>query len=92
MESYFQRLSAYFILHQIDKEQSCKTTGNHGTIHSGEKLVAVLSLGYGENPGVSHKSKSISELSNYTDGMPEWFKAGLEAAMLAPTAMNQQKF
>ena len=24
--------------------------------------------------------------------MPEWFKEGVEAAMLAPTAMNQQKF
>ena len=24
--------------------------------------------------------------------MPEWFKKGIECAMLAPTAMNQQKF
>ncbi len=24
--------------------------------------------------------------------MPEWFKEGLEAALMAPTAMNQQKF
>lgn len=24
--------------------------------------------------------------------MPEWFRRGMEAAMLAPTAMNQQKF
>ena len=24
--------------------------------------------------------------------MPEWFKAGMDAALLAPTAMNQQKF
>lgn len=24
--------------------------------------------------------------------MPEWFKKGMEAAILAPTATNQQKF
>ena len=24
--------------------------------------------------------------------MPDWFKSGVEAALLAPTAMNQQKF
>ena len=24
--------------------------------------------------------------------MPDWFKKGMEAAALAPTAMNQQKF
>ena len=24
--------------------------------------------------------------------MPAWFKTGLEAALLAPTAVNQQKF
>ena len=24
--------------------------------------------------------------------MPVWFKKGMEAALLAPTAMNQQKF
>ena len=24
--------------------------------------------------------------------MPDWYKRGIEAALLAPTAMNQQKF
>ena len=24
--------------------------------------------------------------------MPEWFRRGVQAALLAPTAMNQQKF
>lgn len=24
--------------------------------------------------------------------MPDWFKKGMDAVMLAPTAMNQQKF
>ncbi len=58
-----------------------------------EKLVCVLSLGYGETQGVAHKSKALSELCKTYDGnMPEWFQAGMEAVALAPTAMNQQKF
>lgn len=29
---------------------------------------------------------------NHTASMPEWFLNGMEAVLLAPTAMNQQKF
>ena len=61
-------------------------------IDSGEKLVVVISLGYGENQGVAHKSKEVAQVSNYATGKPEWFLEGVEAALLAPTAMNQQKF
>ena len=61
-------------------------------INSGEKLLMVLSLGYGETNGVSHKSKSIEKLSSFKGDMPDWFKKGMEAVMFAPTAMNQQKF
>ncbi|MBN1891937.1 MAG: nitroreductase [Clostridiales bacterium] len=57
-----------------------------------EKLVAVIALGYGENPGVPHKSKPMEILCNAEPGMPDRFVKGMEAAMLAPTAMNQQKF
>ncbi len=64
----------------------------HVQVNSGEKLYMVVALGYGENQGVSHKSKSMQEISNYIPGDPAWYKAGLEAALLAPTAMNQQKF
>lgn len=58
----------------------------------GEKLTAVIALGYGTTQGVSHKVKAASDVSNVTDASPAWFKAGVEAALLAPTAMNQQKF
>lgn len=58
----------------------------------GEKRYLVVALGYGETNGVEHKVKTISEISDYKDGDPDWYKAGLEAALLAPTAMNQQKF
>lgn len=61
-------------------------------IHQGEKLCVVIALGYGETQGVPHKSKSIPEVTQLDGEMPDWFKSGVESALLAPTAMNQQKF
>lgn len=58
----------------------------------GEKLTVVLSIGYGKTQGVPHTSKPASAVSNLTASSPAWFRAGVEAALLAPTAMNQQKF
>lgn len=57
-----------------------------------EKIYMVIAIGYGENQGNPHKSKSASDVSNLSDSSPEWFRKGVEAALLAPTAMNQQKF
>ena len=57
-----------------------------------EKLVCIIALGYGETQGVGHKIKSIEEVSNACDITPSWFKRGVEVALLAPTAVNQQKF
>lgn len=62
------------------------------TINSGERLCLVISLGYGQTQGVAHKSKPMEALCNVKDEAPDWFKNGMKAAMLAPTAMNQQKF
>lgn len=61
-------------------------------VGNGEKLVVVISLGYGKTQGVGHKVKSIKQVSNVSAETPNWFKEGVEAALLAPTAMNQQKF
>ena len=61
-------------------------------IGSDEKLYIVVALGYGETQGVSHKLKALADVSDYKAGDPDWYKTGLEAALLAPTAMNQQKF
>ena len=58
-----------------------------------EKILCVIAIGYGENDGKAHKSKPMEKLCTVpVDEMPDWFKAGVEAAMLAPTAMNQQKY
>ena len=57
-----------------------------------EKLACMIAIGYGETQGVGHKIKSVEEVSNASDITPSWFKKGVEAALLAPTAVNQQKF
>lgn len=62
------------------------------TLSRGERLVAVLALGYGVNQGTPHKSKPMDALCSVAGEMPEWFRLGMESALLAPTAMNQQKF
>lgn len=57
-----------------------------------EKLTVVIALGYGKTQGVSHPVKPTEKVSNLNEASPEWFRAGVAAALLAPTAMNQQKF
>ena len=62
------------------------------TLNDGEKVVCAIALGYGETQGVNRKSKLIDVVSNADSNSPEWFKQGVEAVLLAPTAINQQKF
>jgi hypothetical protein len=52
----------------------------------------VIAVGYGETAGVAHKGKAIEDLCRVQGDMPGWFRRGMEAAQLAPTAINQQKF
>lgn len=61
-------------------------------IGRGEKLCAVVALGYGKNQGTAHDSKAMDQLMKAEEPVPAWFRKGMEAALLAPTAMNQQKF
>ena len=83
----------------------------------GEKLCAVIAVGYGKTQGSGHRVKSLREVTEgeppfgygQTQGVPHqskpresvmkavsnppaWFLQGIDAALLAPTAMNQQKF
>jgi nitroreductase len=57
-----------------------------------EKIACYIAIGYGESQGVGHKIKTVEQVSNASDTTPSWFKKGVEAALLAPTAVNQQKF
>jgi nitroreductase len=60
-------------------------------IAPGESLCMVIALGYGQSQGHPHKGKSYEDVCGEKDA-PGWFKEGVEAALLAPTAVNQQKF
>lgn len=72
---------------------TCWVAMTHGKsaakIGQGEKQTCLIALGYGATQGVAHKSKPMEALAKADGAMPEWFKKGMEAAMLAPTAMNQ---
>lgn len=72
-------------------------------LDEGEKIVCYIAIGYGETQGVGHKIKTVEQVSrsavrtlgSSTDASgatPSWFRRGVEAALLAPTAVNQQKF
>ena len=61
-------------------------------LEKGERLACVIAVGYGATQGVDHRRKTTTEVSNVSADSPEWFRRGVEAALLAPTALNQQKF
>ena len=61
-------------------------------LEEGEKIACYIAIGYGETQGVGHKIRTVEQVSNASDITPSWFKKGVEAALLAPTAVNQQKF
>ena len=75
---------------------TCWAALTHGKskakIDRDEKESIVISLGYGQTPGVERRSKTPDEVSDCTEDSPEWYKRGIAAALLAPTAINQQKF
>lgn len=63
------------------------------SIDNGERLAIVIAIGYGVNNGRPRKSKGIADVirGNEAD-MPDWFIEGVKMALIAPTAINQQKF
>lgn len=77
---------------------TCWVAGTYKNIHEaymlneGEKLLLVISLGYGVNAGVPHKNKTIEEISDVNETSPLWYKNGISAVVLAPSAMNRQNF
>ena len=61
-------------------------------LEKNEKIIIVISLGYGVNNGNNRKSKSIKQVSNANSSSPKWFIDGVNSALKAPTAINQQQF
>ena len=61
-------------------------------LDEGEKIACYIAIGYGETQGAGHKIKTVDQVSDVSDITPSWFRKGVEAALLAPTAVNQQKF
>ena len=60
---------------------------------SGKKIRLIIAVGHGKTQGVSRKTKSVEALSSVECvKAPAWFAAAMEAAQLAPTAMNNQNF
>lgn len=61
-------------------------------IPAGYKIYAVIAFGYGATQGVQSKSKRADQIDPNVENEPEWYRRGVDYALLAPTAVNQQKF
>ena len=62
---------------------------------AGERLSLLICIGYGLTDGRQHPvRKTVADVTRVPVGMeaPDWFVAGAEEALLAPTAIHQQKF
>ena len=56
-----------------------------------EKKDLMLYVGYSQGLEHARKSKTYDDVAK-GENVPDWFKEGVEAALKAPTALNQQKF
>jgi len=59
---------------------------------AGERLVIAIAIGYGVTQGNPRKSKTVAQVAKCEGAHPAWFDYAVEMALLAPTAVNQQKF
>lgn len=69
--------------------------GKNALKHLDNKAVrvnGVIAIGYGKTQGVPHKSKTANQVSHYKGKAPEWFKSGIKALLLAPSALNRQPY
>ena len=83
-------------LQQLGLNTCWTGTFNRKNINAGveddERLVIAIAVGYGKDNGKVRRSKSAEQVTEGRADKPEWFKNGVEMALLAPTAVNQQKF
>lgn len=71
---------------------SRKSVRKSAGLTKAERMTGILAVGYGATQGTPHKSKRPEEVSTYRGVAPEWFTAGVNAVLLAPTALNRQAF
>lgn len=69
-----------------------KKSASPASLRKNDSFRLAVALGYGAEEKGSRKSKTMAELCKLDRPMPDWFERGMEAAMLAPTSINQQKF
>lgn len=71
----------------------CSRKKSRAVVASGKKIRLIIAVGHGKTQGFSRKTKSVEALSSVECAKaPAWFAAAMEAAQLAPTAMNNQDF
>lgn len=56
------------------------------------RVNGVIAIGYGKTQGVPHKSKTADQVSHFKGDAPGWFKSGIKALLLAPSALNRQPY
>ena len=71
----------------------CSRKKSRAVVAPGKKVRLIIAVGHGKTQGFPRKTKSIGALSSVECAKaPAWFAAAMEAAQLAPTAMNNQNF
>ena len=76
--------------------------GASAVVDASAKVVGIVAVGYGATQGAPHKTKAPSDVAAYKvaagdavaaeSEWPAWFSEGVEAALLAPTALAKQSF
>ena len=71
----------------------CSRKKSRAVVAPGKKIRLIIAVGHGKTQGFSRKTKSVEALSSVECAKASaWFAAAMEAAQLAPTAMNNQNF
>jgi len=71
----------------------CSRRKSRAVVAPGKKIRLIIAVGHGKTQGFTRKTKSVEALSSVECAKaPAWFAAAMEAAQLAPTAMNNQNF
>lgn len=80
-----RRKNAEILNKKIDNLQQVKKS-------EGATPVGIIAVGYGQTQGTQHKMKKAEDVSAYVGDAPGWFREGVDAALLAPTALAKQAF